>query len=599
MQLKSLTIILTSGLDGVEVFILPQTDAGLVSIDAPASIVLGNSPVAVTIKNFGLDSLASASIGWSVNGIAQTPFAFTSSPGLATNATQGPDTIGNYNFNVAGFYTIKAWTSLPNGNTDGNNANDTLVKNVFVQSYANIPFAEGFDSLWLDKNSTRDVPSLFWVNNPPTGNNSWRRDDDGASASWTNVNTGVYTPAGANSSIHSARFHTGGGTSGIIGSLDLYLDFTPIGFKVLKFWHINAAGTDSLTVSLSTDNGNTFNILQKFAVAATWTQRQIDLGSSVDSNVVLRFSAIGNASGNTDPGIDNIEVSILPPNDAGLVSIDSPGSIVLGNSPVAVTIKNFGADSLKTATINWSVNGAMQTAFAYTNTPGLVYNTTDGPITIGNYNFITGFNSIKAWTSDPDSTADGDNSNDTITKIVFAQSFATIPFTEGFDSVWVDKNNTHDAPSLYWVNNPATGNNSWRRDDDGASASWTNVNTGVYTPAGANSTVHSARFHTLATAGSLGTLDLYLNLSTLGTKVLKFWHINTAGTDSLYVYLSTDAGNTFNVLQGYNVSTVWTKKQILLGSLVDSNVVIRFVAKANGGQSDIGIDDVEVSILPA
>jgi hypothetical protein len=585
------------GIDGVEVFILPPADAGLASIDAPTSIVSGNSPVAVTIKNFGLDTLTSVSVEWSVNGIIQTPYAFFDTIGLPTNATHGPDTIGNYNFNAAGLYTIKAWTSLPNGNTDGNNANDTLIKNVFVQSYANIPFTEGFDSLWINKNSTRDVPSLFWVNTPSTGNISWRRDDDGASASWTNLTTGVYTPAGANSSIHSARFHTGGGISGIMGSLDLCLNFTPIGFKVLKFWHINTAGTDSLTVSFSTDNGNTFNVLQKFAVDATWTQKQIDLGASIDSNVVLRFSAVGNANGNTDPGIDNVEISILPPNDAGIVSIDSPGSVVTGNSPVAVTIKNFGTDSLKTATINWSVNGALQTTFAYTNTPGLAYNAADGPVTLGNFSFSNGFYTIKAWSSNPNSGTDGDNANDTISKIVYAQSFASIPFMEGFDSAWVDKYNTHDVPSLFWVNTPPIGNNSWRRDDDGTSGGW-NTTTGAYTPSGTNSSIHSARFHSAATSGSIGTLDLYLNFSTVGTKVLKFWQINTAGTDSLKVYISTNAGNTFTLLQKYNTATVWTERQLLLGTIVDSNVVLRFAALANGGQSDIGLDDVEVSFLP-
>jgi len=107
------------------------------------------------------------------------------------------------------------------------------------------------------------------------------------------------------------------------------------------------------------------------------------------------------------------------------------------------------------------------------------------------------------------------------------QEYAPIPFFEDFENTWADKFSTHDAPSMYWSGEPATGNNSWRREDDGASAAWGAMTTGAYTPAGAQGTTHSARFHTSGcVGGSVGTLHAYVDLSTPGDKELRFWHIN-------------------------------------------------------------------------
>jgi len=591
----SLTVFPTSGLTYTWTPpVVYQYDAGITAINSPAgAISLGSNNVNVTVKNFGTSTLTAATIGWKVDGTSQTDFAYTN-PGLVQNATDGPILIGTYNFTTTGSHIIKVWTSNPNGNTDQNTVNDTVTQNVYVQNYGPIPYLQNFDNTWMNKLATDDAPDQYWLNTPSTGSNSWRRDDDGASAAWTGTG-GAYTPAGANSTVHSARFHTNGTVSGTTGTLDLYLDFSPVGTKLLKFWNINTGGTDSLTVSMSTDGGATFSVLQKYNIVAAWTQQVITLGTSVSPTVVLRFVGKSNA-GQSDIGLDEVIVTIPSPNDAGVVSIDSPGLTVLGNASVAISVKDFGTDSLKTAYINWSVNGTNQSAFAYTNTPGLAPDSTDGPVAIGTYNFNTsGYYTIKAWTTLPNGNSDGDNTNDTTIKTVYVQGYAPIPFTEDFDNAWINKFNTRDVPSLYWTNTPISGNDSWRRDDDGASGTWTQPTGGAYTPGGANNTANSARFHTYyAPAADTGTIDAFLNFSTAGTKMLKFWYINPSGTDAVSVLLSLDSGATFNLLQSFDTSSVWTEKIISLGTYTNPGVVLRFKAVSDYGNDDLGIDRVMV-----
>ncbi|NBV14688.1 MAG: hypothetical protein EBS07_11575, partial [Sphingobacteriia bacterium] len=99
-----------------------------ISLDASVSAILSNPPcsgpsnVQVRVFSGGTTTLTSATINWSVNGVTQTPFSWTGS--LAQGVTSGPVTLGTFNFVLGTSYTIAAWTSSPNGGTDGNTTND-------------------------------------------------------------------------------------------------------------------------------------------------------------------------------------------------------------------------------------------------------------------------------------------------------------------------------------------------------------------------------------------------------------------------------------------------------------------------------------------
>ncbi len=109
---------------------LVNDDAGILSLDAPASSTAsGSQLVQVSIKNHGLNSLASVRVGWSIDGIAQTSHSWTGS--LALGAVAAAVNIGSYNFTL-GNPTLKIWTSNPNGNADNYTSNDTLEVSLFV-----------------------------------------------------------------------------------------------------------------------------------------------------------------------------------------------------------------------------------------------------------------------------------------------------------------------------------------------------------------------------------------------------------------------------------------------------------------------------------
>jgi gliding motility-associated-like protein len=171
--------------------------------------------------------------------------------------------------------------------------------------------------------------------------------------------------------------------------------------------------------------------------------------------------------------------------------------------------------------------------------------------------------------------------------------YVSLPYTESFESNWLDACNTRDVPNTYWKNTPATGNNAWRRDDDGTSAAWTTVN-GGYTPT-ASSGSRSARFHSFnAAVNTAGTLDLYINCNTTSAnKRLDFDFINTNGTDTLSILLSTDGGTTFVRLDSVGTAAAWRTKTIYF-STISATAVLRFRGVSDDGTTDIGLDNINL-----
>ncbi len=107
-------------------------DAGI--IFTPPGYCSGPQTIKVTLENFGSNSLTSATLGWSLNGKAQTPISWTGS--LATDSVVTVS-LGTYTFS-AGTDTIKAWTSKPNGILDSMPQNDTLKSKVLFVAYPTV-----------------------------------------------------------------------------------------------------------------------------------------------------------------------------------------------------------------------------------------------------------------------------------------------------------------------------------------------------------------------------------------------------------------------------------------------------------------------------
>ena len=198
------------------------------------------------------------------------------------------------------------------------------------------PYSQSFES-WSNCLSTTDVPSANYLNTPSTGDNSWRRNDQQASASWVNPTLGTYSPASSVGSF-SARFHSYQASSGAQGSLDFYLNCTAgASTKQIKFDYVNTSGSDVLAVLVSTTGpGGTFTqIGSNLTTSATFVTQTFNF-TSTSATTVIRLRATSDF-GTTDIGVDNFIVQ-----DQGLVNdlVCNATTLVLGaNGPYA----NVGA----------------------------------------------------------------------------------------------------------------------------------------------------------------------------------------------------------------------------------------------------------------
>ena len=110
---------------GADEYAPPADDAGPTSMASPvAPFAAGSQPVQVIIRNFGVVNLNTATINWTFDGVPQTPYSFSGS--IAPGNFSAPLNLGNATFNTGSTHVLRFITSLPNGNSDANPANDTL-----------------------------------------------------------------------------------------------------------------------------------------------------------------------------------------------------------------------------------------------------------------------------------------------------------------------------------------------------------------------------------------------------------------------------------------------------------------------------------------
>ena len=457
-------------------------------------------------------------------------------------------------------------------------------------------YTQDFETAWLSQCGTNEAPALNWRNTPVTGNTSWRRDDDGTSAAW-NSTFGSYTPPGSplsgGTSLHSARFHSYDVQNRGVGTLDLYVNMSGTsGTPTLNFDYINTSGSDSLKVLVSTNGGVSFSAtpLASFNQAAAWTRQTVNLpATGLTATTIIRLRATGDF-GITDIGVDNVRVAyvscpaVTGLNVTGVTSTTASIGFtpVLGGTSYTVTITPAGG----TATTQTVTASPL-------NLTGLTPSTAYAISIVGNCG--AGQTSVPAVIS-------------FTTGCVAAPYTAvnnTTAYTQDFETAWLSQCGTNEAPALNWRNTPVTGNTSWRRDDDGTSAAW-NSTFGSYTPPGSplsgGTSLHSARFHSYDVQNrGVGTLDLYVNMSgTSGTPTLNFDYINTSGSDSLKVLVSTNGGVSFSAtpLASFNQAAAWTRQTVNLPATgLTATTIIRLRATGDFGITDIGVDNVRVAYV--
>jgi parallel beta-helix repeat protein len=110
---------------GADEFIVLGDDAGITAMVSPIVACPGDTmDIVVKLKNFGTDTLNSATVNWTMNNVVQTPLNFGGDllAGADTNLT-----LGTYIFASGVSYDMEFWTSNPNGIADLQTGNDSTV----------------------------------------------------------------------------------------------------------------------------------------------------------------------------------------------------------------------------------------------------------------------------------------------------------------------------------------------------------------------------------------------------------------------------------------------------------------------------------------
>lgn len=102
--------------------------------------------------------------------------------------------------------------------------------------------------------------------------------------------------------------------------------------------------------------------------------------------------------------------------DAGITSLDSPSTFCAPKTAnIYVKFTNFGQNTLTSLKINWSINGAAQTAYNWSGS--VATGILSSSINIGKFSFTSTANYVvKIWTSGPNGGTDQKATNDTLIK---------------------------------------------------------------------------------------------------------------------------------------------------------------------------------------
>jgi hypothetical protein len=150
------------------------------------------------------------------------------------------------------------------------------------------------------------------------------------------------------------------------------------------------------------------------------------------STTKLRMSSIAGSN----PNFREIQAYYLPsaPIDAAVLSVDSPSVFCSGMHTVVATIANRGTSQLTSVTVNWEVNGILQTPVTYSQLLDTINGagSTNAQITLGTVSFNAGVNNVKVFTSLPNNSADTVNTNDTI---YATPTTATAPTSVSFTNI--------------------------------------------------------------------------------------------------------------------------------------------------------------------
>ncbi|HIO72109.1 MAG TPA: right-handed parallel beta-helix repeat-containing protein, partial [Flavobacteriales bacterium] len=181
--------------------------------------------------------------------------------------------------------------------------------------------------------------------------------------------------------------------------------------QVLGYWNGNQANLAAWNTASGKD-ANSLSIDPLYTSNTDLHVREITLNLAGTPVVGVADDIDNEPRDPVTPDIGADEFVPPAPDDAGVVSIDAPFvPFAVGNQNVMVSVRNYGSATLTSVTVQWKLNGTLQTAY---NWLGTIATGAVSSINIGNssFNLGTAYN-IEAWTVNPNGVVDTLNYNDT------------------------------------------------------------------------------------------------------------------------------------------------------------------------------------------
>jgi len=251
---------------GIDAFIAKfsfktDNDAGIANIVSPiTNLCPGTQPVTIKLRNYGLQELDKVSIGWSINHITQTPYSWTAK--LATDSAVSVS-LGSYAF-TPGTDTLRAWTSLPNGQTDSMPGNDTarVLDTVWAapNAHFSVSYAGQATYLHATDSSMADTTYHWSLGDANTGISHLVKHIYTHNAIY-NISLKITNAAGCKAEFDSAVNIT---SSGIIAQLvldNLGFNIYPNPFYTITKLEYNLIKTTDISISIFDAGGKEINIM--------------------------------------------------------------------------------------------------------------------------------------------------------------------------------------------------------------------------------------------------------------------------------------------------------------------------------------------------
>lgn len=419
-------------------------DAQLYSVGTPLSgVYYCNNTFApkVTIRNGSSNALTSAKVNYSIDGGPVVSVNFSGNLGQYKTADVSFPTASSLS---PGNHVFVAYTTLPNNGSDDRLYNDTITVPFTVSNAVNLPLVQAFTGVTF--------PPVNWTRINPDNSFTWQRNTIGRTgAGSAYINCWDYGDNNSGQSVNA--FQRDELRTPILNlppnSDSIFLSFAHSYAAVTGF--LNPNNPDGLEVKVSADCGYTWNtVFSKFGEdlnshesvtaqwaptgAADWKLNNIDLSSfSSASQLIVKFESV-NGYGN-DIFIDDINIFTKNASQRDLTITNIVSPLLLecsGTITPVISVRQLGKTTITTAKVNYQIDGGNVNTFDWTGS--LSYGKSTN-ITLPILTLSPGQHDFKVWTSLPNSLADENTINDTMSrKGIAIFSTTNAPLKEGFES---------------------------------------------------------------------------------------------------------------------------------------------------------------------